>query len=89
VAPGDSKALVRAIAKLSGDAALSAAMGERARAMLEGKFRRQLAFDGRKLSVASHHPRQLVFRSVFPNCIVDGLVRQNQPANDLPVLTGN
>jgi glycosyltransferase involved in cell wall biosynthesis len=45
VAPGDSKALAEVIAKLSGDAALSAAMGERARAMLEGKFRRQLAFE--------------------------------------------
>jgi glycosyltransferase involved in cell wall biosynthesis len=45
VAPGDSKALAEAIVKLSGDAALSGAMGERARAMLEGKFRRQLAFE--------------------------------------------
>jgi glycosyltransferase involved in cell wall biosynthesis len=45
VAPGNSKGLAEAIVKLSGDAALSAAMGRRARAMLDGKFRRQLAFE--------------------------------------------
>jgi glycosyltransferase involved in cell wall biosynthesis len=45
VEPGNSDELVKAISRLSNDAEGTAAMGRRARAMLESQFTRRRAFE--------------------------------------------
>lgn len=53
VEPGDGAGLARAIRQLAGDAALCAAMGRQARAMLEAHFTRELAFERWRALVAT------------------------------------